>query len=99
MSRSCERQRVVGQVSDLPTQSRDIRRAGQRPALLLAAALVALFFSSSTRAATFEWKTETPEQHGFSTAKLDALRDQLVAHKTKIFLLIHDDRIIYEWYG
>lgn len=49
--------------------------------------------------APFEWKTEKPEQHGFSTAKLDALRERLVAHKTKIFLLIHDDAIVYEWYG
>jgi CubicO group peptidase (beta-lactamase class C family) len=50
-------------------------------------------------AAPFEWQTEIPERHGFSRQKLDALREQLVAHKTKILLLVHDDRIIYEWYG
>ena len=98
MRRSCERQRVVGRVSDPPSYTQDVRWAGLRPALLLAAITV-LFFSGSLPAATFEWKTETPEHHGFTTAKLDALRDQLVAHKTKIFLLVHDDRIIYEWYG
>jgi CubicO group peptidase (beta-lactamase class C family) len=31
--------------------------------------------------------------------KLDALRDQLAARATKAFLLVHDDRIIYEWYS
>src|SRR5205807_3389154 len=50
-------------------------------------------------AASFAWQTATPESHGFVSARLDQFRDHLVAHKTKIFLLIHDDRIIYEWYG
>lgn len=74
------------------------------PRLPVAARVFAFFcaaFASTSlaRAEGFDWKTETPEQHGFSTAKLDALRDQLVAHHTRIFLLIHDDRIVYEWYG
>jgi CubicO group peptidase (beta-lactamase class C family) len=51
------------------------------------------------RAAPFEWHTETPEQHGFSRPKLDALREQLAAHHTNILLLVHDDRVVYEWYG
>lgn len=65
----------------------------------IALLVTALVGARSAPAAGFEWKTETPEQHGFSTARLDALREQLAAHHTKIFLLIHDDRIIYEWYG
>jgi CubicO group peptidase (beta-lactamase class C family) len=66
---------------------------------LLPRTFLFLFCALVCRGASFEWKTETPEQHGFSTARLDALREQLAAHKTKIFLLIHDDKIIYEWYG
>jgi CubicO group peptidase (beta-lactamase class C family) len=61
--------------------------------------LVLLSVVTVRAAPAFEWKTATPEQRGFSSAKLDALRDHLAAHKTSAFLLIHDDRIIYEWYS
>ena len=47
----------------------------------------------------FEWQTAAPESHALSTAKLDALRDHLAARATKAFLLVHDDRIVYEWYS
>jgi CubicO group peptidase (beta-lactamase class C family) len=53
--------------------------------------------SKSTKA--FEWVVDPPEAHGFSRARLDALRDDLASRNTKIFLLIRDDRIIYEWYA
>src|SRR5687768_11693484 len=53
----------------------------------------------AVHAAPFEWQTASPENHGFSAAKLDALREQLASHSTKTFLLIRDDRIIYEWYA
>ncbi len=54
---------------------------------------------ATTVAAEFQWKTEPPEPHGLATAKLDALRDHLAAHRTKAFLLVRDDRIVYEWYS
>jgi len=66
---------------------------------LRAAAVLTLAGGLAAHAVPFTWQTATPESHGFSSAKLDHLRHELVAHKTKIFLLIHDDRIIYEWYG
>ncbi|MDO8539180.1 MAG: serine hydrolase [Opitutaceae bacterium] len=50
-------------------------------------------------AATFEWQTATPESTAVSTAKLDAVRELLAAHATKAFLVVRDDRIIYEWYS
>jgi CubicO group peptidase (beta-lactamase class C family) len=52
-----------------------------------------------TAAAPFDWQTASPEQHGFSAAKLDAVREGLAQHGTKAFLLIRDDHIIYEWYA
>lgn len=53
----------------------------------------------SANPAAFAWTVATPESHGFSRPKLDALRDELASRRTKIFLLIRDDRIIYEWYA
>lgn len=70
--------------------------------LLLGNAAVPAAFASSTEDGSrspFDWKMDRPEAHGFSSAKLDALRDDLAARKTKIFLLIRDDRILYEWYA
>jgi CubicO group peptidase (beta-lactamase class C family) len=63
------------------------------------AAAMAMLAVSAQAAAPFEWQTASPANHGFSAAKLDALRDELASHGTKIFLLIRDDRILYEWYG
>lgn len=50
-------------------------------------------------AAGFEWQSASAESAGLSIAKLDALRDSLAAHNTKGFLLVRDDKIIYEWYA
>ncbi|MCI0723306.1 MAG: beta-lactamase family protein, partial [Acidobacteria bacterium] len=36
---------------------------------------------------------------GMSSLKLDALKDSLAARKTKAFLVIRNDQIIYEWYA
>jgi CubicO group peptidase (beta-lactamase class C family) len=47
----------------------------------------------------FEWKIASPESQGFSSAKLEALREQLAAQGTKTFLLIRNDCIVHEWYG
>ncbi len=47
----------------------------------------------------FEWQIATPESQGMSKAKLDALKDSLAAKKTKAFLVIRNDRIVYEWYA
>ncbi len=47
----------------------------------------------------FEWPTASPESHGMSTPKLDALRDTLAARGTKTFLVVRHDHIVYEWYA
>src|SRR5262245_7351613 len=50
-------------------------------------------------ASTFEWRTTRPESEGMSEAKLDALKDVLAARKTKAFLVVRNDKIVYEWYA
>jgi CubicO group peptidase (beta-lactamase class C family) len=55
--------------------------------------------AASSSAAGFEWQSAAPESRGLSSAKLDGLRDHLAAHATKAFLLVRDDRIVYEWYA
>ncbi len=46
----------------------------------------------------FEWETTTPESQGMSSKELDALKDVLAAKKTRAFIVIRNDRIVYEWY-
>jgi len=46
----------------------------------------------------FTWQTATPESQGLDTAKLDAMWSRLRARKTAAFLLIRNDRIVYERY-
>src|SRR6185437_10875327 len=50
-------------------------------------------------APTFEWQTSTPEEQGMSSARLAALRDELRKRQTHSFLVIRNDRIVYEWYS
>jgi CubicO group peptidase (beta-lactamase class C family) len=50
-------------------------------------------------ATTFEWRTAAPESQGMSKEKLDALKDVMAARKTKAFLVVRNDRIVYEWYA
>jgi CubicO group peptidase (beta-lactamase class C family) len=47
----------------------------------------------------FEWQTATPESQGLSKEKLDALKDELAKRKTSAFLVIRNDKIVYEWYA
>jgi CubicO group peptidase (beta-lactamase class C family) len=47
----------------------------------------------------FEWQIATPESQGMSAAKLDDLRDDLARRKTRAFLVVRNDRIVYEWYA
>ena len=73
-------------------------RSTARRLLWLATALLALPIAVPA-AAPFEWQAAEPATHGLSKPKLDVLRDHLAAHATKAFLLIHEDRIVYEWYS
>jgi CubicO group peptidase (beta-lactamase class C family) len=47
----------------------------------------------------FVWQTTTPESQGMSAAKLEALQESLKARKTKAFLVVRNDKIVYEWYA
>lgn len=44
-------------------------------------------------------ETATPESQGMSSAKLDALRSDLAAKATTGFLVVRNDKIVYEWYA
>jgi CubicO group peptidase (beta-lactamase class C family) len=47
----------------------------------------------------FAWRTATPDSQGMSAKSLDQLKDRLASRKTKAFLVIRNDRIVYEWYA
>ena len=48
---------------------------------------------------SFVWQTTSPESQGMSTPKLEAIRDTLAVKGTKTFLVIRNDKIVYEWYA
>jgi CubicO group peptidase (beta-lactamase class C family) len=47
----------------------------------------------------FEWQTATPESQGMLSAKLETMRANLAAHRTKALLVIRNDQIVCEWYA
>jgi CubicO group peptidase (beta-lactamase class C family) len=47
----------------------------------------------------FEWQKVSPETEGMSSQKLDAAREVLSKKGTKTFLVIRNDKIVYEWYA
>ena len=48
---------------------------------------------------SFKWENGVPENLGFSSEKLNAMRDTLANHKTSSILVIRNDKIILEWYA
>jgi CubicO group peptidase (beta-lactamase class C family) len=48
---------------------------------------------------TFQWQTAKPESQGMSSARLDALKERMIAHKTDGLLVARNDRIVLEWYA
>jgi len=60
-----------------------------------------LFVSLSLHStfAGFIWQQALPESQGMSSAKLDAMKDILAEKGTKSFLIIRNDKIVYEWYA
>ena len=61
--------------------------------------LTTLALSPLPEGLAFDWQTGTPESQGFSTAKLEELRDSLAKRSTKALLVIRNDRIVCEWYA
>ncbi len=47
----------------------------------------------------FEWQSDPPEAHGLDGAKLEEQWKQLKARGTKTFLVIRNDRIVFERYS
>ena len=43
---------------------------------------------------TFEWQYDKPENHGFSSGKLQLIVDSLAQKGTKKLLIIRNDRIV-----
>src|SRR5262249_8619791 len=50
-------------------------------------------------AGQFNWQTTSPESQGMSTSRLNALRDDLAVRETAAFLVVRNDRMVYEWYA
>src|SRR5262245_40132061 len=67
------------------------------PALPSVFALLCLVGAASGQ--PFEWRSSTPQAQGMSKAKLDALQEELARRKTRAFLVIRNDTIVYEWYA
>jgi len=65
----------------------------------LSALIVSIFCSLSVSGQSFDWREAKPEDAGFSSEKINALRDSMAAHKTSGLLVIRKDRIVLEWYA
>ena len=61
--------------------------------------IICLFECASAGQGGFEWQKASPEAEGMSSQKLDAARDVLSKKGTKSFLVIRNDKIVYEWYA
>jgi CubicO group peptidase (beta-lactamase class C family) len=78
----------------------------QKKASAVLAALVCLAVSETAAVAqaplahsAWDWQTATPESQGMSSEKLDRLRDWLAREHTQAFLVVRNDKIVYEWYA
>jgi len=58
--------------------------------------IVLIFLSLSVSAQSFQWSSSLPEEEGFSTEKLYAMRDTLIEHGTRTLLVIRNDKILLE---
>ncbi len=61
--------------------------------------IICLFQCASFGQNGFEWQKASPEAEGMSSQKLDAARNVLSEKGTKTFLVIRNDKIVYEWYA
>jgi CubicO group peptidase (beta-lactamase class C family) len=61
--------------------------------------LAGLCLGGPASAQPFEWRSATPESQGMSRKKLDELAKELAKRKTRAFLVIRNDKVVYEWYA
>ena len=82
------------------TPNRDAENVSRRALVaVVGLALAGSASWASPEPAKFEWQTAAPESVGMSRAALDRLREELSRRKTKTFLVIRGERIVYEWYA
>ena len=62
-------------------------------------AIVAIVALPMSRGLAFEWETAASESQGMSRDKLDAIQALLERKRTTAFLVIRNDKIVYEWYA
>jgi CubicO group peptidase (beta-lactamase class C family) len=67
--------------------------------LAVLSAVAVLCLGRPAPAGPFEWQLATPESEGLSREKLDALKDELARRKTHAFLVVRNDKVVYEWYA
>src|SRR5438046_2558581 len=80
------------------TMANSMRTLIPQPLFLVTASVVA-FLNCPAWAQQFEWQQAAPESQRMSGVKLDALKDELAQRKTRAFLVIRNDKIVYEWYA
>ena len=61
--------------------------------------LIIVLHLSNVSGQSFSWGYALPEDEGFSTEGIYAMRDTLAVHKTTSILVIRNDKIILEWYA
>src|SRR5687767_14433185 len=66
---------------------------------LVLAALLSGSFRLSAAAPIWDWPTNTPASQGMSGSRLDTIKERLAAKKTRTFLVVRNDHIVYEWYA
>ena len=79
----------------IPVRSDRINAAGKFTMTILLMSLIV----SNISGQSFNWGNAIPEDEGFSTEKLYAIRDTLAIHNTSSILIIKNDKIILEWYA
>src|SRR5947208_315600 len=47
----------------------------------------------------FQWQAATPESQGLSSARLETIKEWLESRQTKAFLVVRNDKLVYEWYA
>ena len=65
--------------------------------ILFAAFCAALAAQAAVR--EWDWPIDTPESQGMSSSRLDVIKDRLAAKRTRAFLVVRHDRLVYEWYA
>jgi CubicO group peptidase (beta-lactamase class C family) len=66
---------------------------------MMIAALVAGLRADAANWPGRDWPVAAPEEEGMSLARLDAIKERLAEKKTRAFLVVRNDRIVYEWYA